>query len=53
MVKRKSVSLRFCHTTYFAMLQNWLLPQMSGDSEDFIFQQDGAPHIGTGMFDVF
>jgi len=24
------------------MLQNWLLPQMSGDSEDFIFQQDGA-----------
>ena len=31
--------------TYFAMLQNWLLPQMSEDSEDFIFQQDGtAPH---------
>ena len=29
--------------TYLAMLQNWLLPQMSKDSEDFIFQQDGAP----------
>jgi len=38
---------------YLAMLQNWLLRQMSEDSEDFIFQQDGAPHIGTGMFDVF
>ena len=29
--------------TSHAMLQNWLLPQMSEDSEDFIFQQDGAP----------
>jgi len=29
--------------TYLAMLLNWLLPQMSEDSEDFIFQQDGAP----------
>ena len=29
--------------TYLAMLQNWLLPQMSEGSEDFIFQQDGAP----------
>jgi len=29
--------------TYLAMLQNWLLPQMSENSEDFIFQQDGAP----------
>jgi len=28
---------------YLAVLQNWLLPQMSEDSEDFIFQQDGAP----------
>jgi len=27
------------------MLQNWLLHQMSEDSEDFIFQQDGTtPH---------
>ena len=25
------------------MLQNWLLPQMSEESEDSIFQQDGAP----------
>ena len=24
-------------------MQKWLLPQMSEDSEDFIFQQDGAP----------
>jgi hypothetical protein len=29
--------------TYLMMLQNWLLPQMRKDSEDFIFQQDGAP----------
>src|SRR5215469_13773443 len=29
--------------TYLAILQNWLLPQMSEDSEVFIFQQDGAP----------
>jgi hypothetical protein len=24
------------------MLQNWLLPQMNEESEDFVFQQDGA-----------
>jgi len=31
--------------TNLAMLQNWLLPKMSEDSEDSIFQQDGAlPH---------
>jgi hypothetical protein len=29
--------------TYLAMLQNWLLPQTNEDSEDFIFQHDGAP----------
>jgi len=29
--------------TYLAMLQNWLLPQVSEDLEDFISQQDGAP----------
>jgi hypothetical protein len=29
--------------TYLAMLQNWLLPQMSEDSEDIIFQKDRAP----------
>jgi len=28
---------------YLATLQNWLLPQMSGYSEDFIFQQGGTP----------
>jgi len=28
---------------YLVMLQNWLLPQMGEDSEDFIFQMDGAP----------
>jgi len=25
------------------MLQLWLMPQLQEDSEDFIFQQDGAP----------
>jgi hypothetical protein len=39
--------------TYLAMLQNWLLPQINEDSEDFIFQQQGLHPIGTGMFDVF
>jgi hypothetical protein len=29
--------------TYLAMLQNWRLPQINEDSEDFVFQQDGAP----------
>ena len=25
------------------MLENWLMPQLEEDSQDFIFQQDGAP----------
>ena len=28
---------------YLEMLQDWLFPQLNEDSEDFIFQQDGAP----------
>jgi len=39
--------------TYRAMLQNWLLPQISEDSEDFIFQKDGVPthsHRGVRRF---
>ena len=27
------------------MLQDWLLPQLNEDSEDFIFQQGGAPPL--------
>ena len=34
---------RVTGVTYLAMLQNWLLSQMSEDSGDFIFKQDGAP----------
>jgi hypothetical protein len=35
---------------YLDMLQMWLMPQLQEDSEDFIFQQDGAlPHF---HFDV-
>ena len=34
---------RLLGVTYLALLQNWFLPQMSEDPEDFIFQQDGAP----------
>jgi hypothetical protein len=31
---------------YLDMLQLWLMPQLQEDSEDFIFQQDGAlPHF--------
>jgi hypothetical protein len=29
--------------TYLEMLSNWLIPQLTEESEDFIFQQDGAP----------
>jgi hypothetical protein len=39
--------------TYLAMLQNWLLPLINEDSEDFIFQLDGAPphrHWDVGRF---
>ncbi|CAI6345846.1 unnamed protein product [Macrosiphum euphorbiae] len=25
------------------MLQTWLFPQLQADSDDFVFQQDGAP----------
>jgi hypothetical protein len=28
---------------YLEMLQNWLMPQLTEESEDFIFQQYGAP----------
>jgi hypothetical protein len=28
---------------YLDMLQVWIMPQLQEDSEDFIFQQDGAP----------
>lgn len=38
----------FCEKTvtghvYLDMLENWLMPQLEADSDDFIFQQDGAP----------
>ena len=33
----------FTGTTYLQMLQNWLLPRLRADSNDFILQQDGAP----------
>ena len=29
--------------SYIEMLQDWLFPQPNKDSENFIFQQDGAP----------
>jgi hypothetical protein len=29
--------------TYLEMLRNWLMPRLTEESEDFIFQQDGAP----------
>jgi hypothetical protein len=34
--------------TYFAMLQNRLLPQMSEDSEDFIFQGRSSTPLAPG-----
>jgi hypothetical protein len=29
--------------TYLEMFRNWFMPQLTEESEDFIFQQDGAP----------
>jgi hypothetical protein len=29
--------------SYLDMVQLWLMPPLREDSEDFIFQQDGAP----------
>ena len=29
--------------TYLEMLENWLMPQMNEDSDDYVFQQDGCP----------
>jgi hypothetical protein len=29
--------------SYLDMLENWLFPQLNQDSDDYIFQQDGAP----------
>ena len=30
-------------TLYLHMLENWLMPQLNEDSNDYIFQQDGSP----------
>ena len=35
-------------TKYLQMLQNWLLAELQGDANDFVFQQDGAPPHGIG-----
>ena len=29
--------------TYLDMLENWLMPQINEDSDDYVFQQDGCP----------
>jgi hypothetical protein len=29
--------------TYLDMLQQWLIPQLDDDSNNYLFQQDGAP----------
>jgi len=34
-------------TSYLDMLQEWLMPQVEDDSDDFIHQQDGLYHITT------
>jgi len=28
--------------SYLEMIQTWLFPQLNNDSDDYIFQQDGA-----------
>jgi hypothetical protein len=30
-------------TSYLYMMQDWLMPQLDDDNDDFIYQQDGAP----------
>lgn len=39
--------------SYLEMLQTWLFPQLNNDSDDYIFQQDGAPphwHLDVRRF---
>lgn len=39
--------------TYLEMLQNWLFASLQADSNDFVFQQDGAPphwHLGVRTY---
>ena len=35
------------------MLENWLLPQLNTNYDDYILQLDGAPPIITGMYECF
>jgi hypothetical protein len=38
---------------YLHMLENWLMPQLNEDSNDYIFQQDGSPaHYQIGRAHV-
>ena len=38
--------------TYLDMLDNWLMPQMNEDSDDYVFQQDGCPaHFNNDVRD--
>jgi hypothetical protein len=30
-------------TSHIDMMQDWLMPQLDDDRDDFIYQQDGAP----------
>jgi hypothetical protein len=40
--------------SYLNMLENWLFPQLNQDSDDYIFQQDGAlPHFHREVRKVF
>jgi hypothetical protein len=35
------------------MLENWLLPQLNTNYDDYILQLDGVPPIFTGMYECF
>jgi len=38
---------------FLDMLENWLLPQLNTNYDDYIMQLDGAPPIFTGMYEGF
>ena len=39
--------------SYLDMLENWLLPQLNTNYDDYILHLDGAPPISTEMYECF
>jgi hypothetical protein len=39
--------------SFLDILENWLLPQLNTNYDDYILQLDGAPPIFTGRYECF